>query len=293
MTPLNQDMVREDTAHWTGRALYALLRWCGLDQVHPYRRQLAAYRLASLHALITSPLPVPLSRLFARYGSDKHQSGGHSYGFTYAEYLRRFRYRRIRFLEIGIGGYSHTFGGRSLLAWKAFFPFARIVACDLVAKPQLAGARVQIRQTDQSSADDLARLAKEDGPFDVIIDDGSHFSAHQIFSFERLFDSLNDGGIYFIEDVQTSYWPEEVGGVQWDGRHVSDDKFSETCVGYFTEISKYLNHAEFLPSAQADQNKVTLSTKIQKITFEHNLIIVFRGTNNNLSNSVQKSSVSR
>ena len=42
---------------------------------------------------------------------------------------------------------------------------------------------------------------------DVIVDDGSHVSAHVILSFETLYPSLKPGGIYIVEDIGTSYWP--------------------------------------------------------------------------------------
>ena len=52
--------------------------------------------------------------------------------------------------------------------------------------------------------------------------------------------------MYIIEDIQTSFWPVELIGVQWDGRHITDPAFGETCYGEFLELSKYLNHAEFM-----------------------------------------------
>ena len=68
------------------------------------------------------------------------------------------------------------------------------------------GGRVHIHVVDQeSSADDLAILSGKEGPFDVIIDDGSHINAHQIFTFENLFSELKAGGLYIIEDTLTSY----------------------------------------------------------------------------------------
>ena len=43
--------------------------------------------------------------------------------------------------------------------------------------------------------------------FSVIVDDGSHVPWHQIFTFEHIFERwLAEGGIYIIEDIETSYW---------------------------------------------------------------------------------------
>ena len=48
--------------------------------------------------------------------------------------------------------------------------------------------------------------------FDVIIDDGSHIPWHQIFTLETIFDTfLKDGGVYIIEDIETSYWWGDAG----------------------------------------------------------------------------------
>ena len=167
-----------------------------------------------------------------------------------------------------------------MLAWQAFFPFAKIVACDIVPKVDLETWRVSVYMVDQSSPTDLARLIKEQAPFDVVIDDGSHQNSHQIFTFSQLFDSINDGGIYIIEDVQTSFWPGSVGLYIYDGRHINDPEFSQTCVGSFLELAKYLNYQEFLDNESIDARKLSLAKNIKRISFEHNLIIVDKGPNN-------------
>ena len=53
---------------------------------------------------------------------------------------------------------------------------------------------------------------REHGPFDMILDDGSHMNSHVIFSFEHLFDSVKSGGVYIVEDCATSYWSDYEGG---------------------------------------------------------------------------------
>ena len=57
-----------------------------------------------------------------------------------------------------------------------------------------------IAQTVESVINDLALL------FDdyevIIIDDGSHRLMDQVFSYMILFDKLNKGGLYIIEDVR-------------------------------------------------------------------------------------------
>ena len=46
------------------------------------------------------------------------------------------------------------------------------------------------------------------GNFTVIIDDGSHLPSHQLLSLETLWPSLAPGGLYIVEDVETSYWAQ-------------------------------------------------------------------------------------
>ncbi len=57
----------------------------------------------------------------------------------------------------------------------------------------------------------FAAGTKEFGPFDIILDDGSHKTYHQLVSFTSLFlDALKDGGCYMVEDTRTNYWTSHV-----------------------------------------------------------------------------------
>jgi hypothetical protein len=262
------------------RLVQAVIGWDGKTERQKY---LLNYRLSSILAQAISMLPLPMGRLFFMFGSDKHMPGWHSYGRTYSALFRRWKYRPVKLLEIGIGGYRGSLGGRSLLAWQAFFPFGTIVGADIVPKQELVGRGRRIVQLDQSSPADLAALCAHEAPFDIIIDDGSHFSAHQILTFQQLWGAVKDGGVYVVEDVQTSFWSGVVAGVNWDGADINDPAFSQTCYGYFLELAKYLNHAEFRPTASADPSRQALAKHVKQIAFEHNLIIVLKGENREIS----------
>lgn len=43
----------------------------------------------------------------------------------------------------------------------------------------------------------------------MIVDDGGHTPAQQRASYERLFPALRHGGLYIIEDIETSFWRNE------------------------------------------------------------------------------------
>jgi hypothetical protein len=233
------------------------------------RYELLRYRLFWLASFVLCLVPIPLSLLLRMSLSDKHQPSEHQYGHTYGALFRRFKYRPIKLLEIGIGGNDRRLGGESLNAWQAYFPFARIIGCDIEDKRKLATPRTAIYRLDQSSREQLEELCRKEQPFDIIIDDGSHLSKHQLLSFMVLFPSLSPRGLYIIEDVQTSYWS---GG--WEGAPVASPQFGNTCVGYFLELTKYINHREFKDLEGADLQMLQVAKTVEQVIFEHNLIIV-------------------
>ncbi len=151
-----------------------------------------------------------------------------------------------------------------------------------------AGNNTRIYQGDQSSTADLSRLCAAEGPFDIVIDDGSHQSRHQLISFLHLFPYLKDGGLYVIEDVQTSFWSGYIAGSEWDGRPIADPQFAGTCFGWFLDLAKYLNHAEFMTLDGVDGEKLKLAEQIRWIVFEHNIIALEKGPNIEPSNILRR-----
>lgn len=136
--------------------------------------------------------------------SNKHK-GNFMYKWShyfdvYHKHFERFRDKPVRILEIGI------YGGGSLQMWKWYFgKDAHIVGMDIDPKcKKYEEPRIKIKIADQSDASYLETL----GNFDIIIDDGGHSMDQQITSFNVLYDKVNDGGVYLIEDTHTSYRPE-------------------------------------------------------------------------------------
>ncbi|WP_137125363.1 class I SAM-dependent methyltransferase [Roseomonas sp. HF4] len=142
-----------------------------------------------------------LDDLGLMYGTDK-ASRGHGYLATYERFLSPLRFRPLQILEIGVKE------GASVRMWRDYFVNARVIGFDIVpAVQRFAEPRIAIEIGDQSSSDDLAALCSKHGPFDLIVEDGSHYWGHQIFSLEKLFPELKPGGIYIMEDIQTSFSP--------------------------------------------------------------------------------------
>jgi hypothetical protein len=138
----------------------------------------------------------------------KSLAGGHkvySYFEVYEKVFRPFRNRKLSVLEIGV------YHGASLKAWRSYLGSeATIVGIDInpaCSKADDPANCIHVRLGDQSDKAFLASVVAEFGPFDLVIDDGSHVTAHQIKSFQALFGpGLKASGIYFIEDICTSLW---------------------------------------------------------------------------------------
>ena len=135
-----------------------------------------------------------------RYRTDKC-SMIHNYLGKYEFFLERFYTQPLRLLELGI------FKGASLRMWQEYFPSAEIFGVDIRDCCVYEDKRIHILQADLSDADEILRL-KEIRP-QIIIDDASHIVSHQLLALFTLFDVLPSGGIYILEDLETSLNPEQ------------------------------------------------------------------------------------
>lgn len=163
-----------------------------------------------IQQLVASARPYDLTFIGKVYGTDK-ASAHLGYTTIYEGFFRRRRRQRLAILEIGVGGTTPEEGGASLRMWRTYFPKARIVGVDIMAK-HLEEPRITVLTGDQRDDKFLERLAAEHGPFDVIIDDGSHRADDAEVSFSALFEHLAPGGIYAVENLETAYWPGYGGG---------------------------------------------------------------------------------
>ncbi len=142
--------------------------------------------------------PRTLDDIGLETGTDK-SSLHHGYLAHYEQALRDLP-KIDRILEIGV----HR--GASLRMWREFLPYAEIVGLDVKDTGVIrADERIVVEIGNQADPAVLRRLVGARGPFDVVVDDGSHIWTHQIVSFETLFPTLVPGGLYILEDVHTSY----------------------------------------------------------------------------------------
>ena len=169
-----------------------------------------------LQGLLAWPVRRHLNLLAIIYGTDK-SSFFHGYAKLYARYLSPSRRSVRSVLEIGIGGvtsaagYDTLAGGHSLRMWQTYFPKAQIVGVDIERK-LVPGRRISVERGSQDDNTFLRDVADRYGPFDLVIDDGSHIGRHVEASFEVLFERVKPGGFYVIEDLGPSYLPAWEGG---------------------------------------------------------------------------------
>jgi len=129
--------------------------------------------------------------LVKKYGAMKPEY----YLFVYEQLFRPFQNEAISILEIGVQS------GASLRVWADYFPNAHISGIDLRIPFGSFGERINIFQGDQADRHFLQDVINDAGPFDIIIDDGSHKPFDWCISFNKLFSALNPGGYYVIEDL--------------------------------------------------------------------------------------------
>ncbi len=101
--------------------------------------------------------------------------------------------------------------------WAEYFPLGQITGIDIAEKRPTLDGRVKFLQGSQEDPVFPKSGCDARGPFDVIIDDGSHVPKHVVASFHVLFPLPAEGGLYVIEDIQTAFWPSFAGSLLHGG----------------------------------------------------------------------------
>ncbi len=182
----------------------------------------------------------------------------------YERELGRFLKKPVSFLEIGV------FKGGSIPMWKDYLPDGStltFIDIDPACKDhEIEGTSVRIG--NQADPDFLAALAKEFGPFDIVLDDGSHICAHQIASFEALWPHMSNGGLYLVEDCHSSYWPGFGGGYRNEASFIEYAKrLVDTMHSWYTDqdgLFAFQQMAAELNSVRFYDSIVAIEKLVQK-----------------------------
>ncbi|MBH5399925.1 class I SAM-dependent methyltransferase [Bradyrhizobium sp. CNPSo 4010] len=215
-----------------------------------------------------------LTELAIAFDCDKHID--HDYIPIYERLLEPRRFENLKILEIGIGGYqSSKAGGNSLRMWASYAPEATIYGIDLHEKDIEIPANVRLVQLNQTDRLGLRHLAETHGPFDLVIDDGSHIPQDSEAAFITLFPYLSDNGSYVIEDIQTSFNSDFQGGLE-------SDRFS--ILSLVERIVKLQHTIEWKPPRKAKHQNAIYSEWIDAVEIHYNLVVIRKKRSFRVSN---------
>ncbi|MEV4608678.1 class I SAM-dependent methyltransferase [Neorhizobium sp. LMR1-1-1.1] len=202
--------------------------------------------------------------------------GGHKWLGYFPIYDREFsrlRGKRPRILEIGV------YRGASLRLWSRFFgPGSTIVGIDLnpaCSKSNNPDFNIHVEIGDQSDPDFLRMVVEKYGPFDLIIDDGSHVASHQIASFNELFmPGLKDNGIYFVEDLECMFWRNADG---YRDTEITSVDFFKYLIDIQNSIFEQYDYQDFIvhkPSGRNEFSVFEIAKSLASIRFARGVVVI-------------------
>lgn len=150
-----------------------------------------------------------LDQIALKHKTDK-SSAHHNYCVTYERFFERLRHSENILLELGFGGYNHPDkGGQGLRTWSEYFENSECYSIDIFDKIYVPTHNTCYFKGSQTDAFFLDTVVTTVGNPNIIIDDASHNCVNTITSFNILWPMLSPGGIYVIEDLETSYWDND------------------------------------------------------------------------------------
>jgi hypothetical protein len=213
-----------------------------------------------------------LDRIAKSHGTDK-SSEIHNYCVKYEKYLPFNRYDNLNILEIGV------LDGKSLLTWKEYYYNSHILGIDINPDcKKFEESRISVEIGSQSDSIFLSQISFKYGPFDMILDDGSHMNNHQIFSFQQLWGHVKSGGVYVIEDVGCSYWDDYGGGYLNEKstieyfKRITDDVNFRGLMNY-SSLNVHARREDWLTDL-SKQVQPGCMTDVESINFLNGIIII-------------------
>ena len=201
-----------------------------------------------------------LDKIGEKFDTDKSHKG-HDYLRKYELFLQYFRDKEFTLLELGVfhGGSLSTWGGYK--SEQGYFTKARIVGADINPDCRMYVDGQEVLIKDLGKWDQLEELCELHPS--VIVDDASHFCSHQIMALLTLWKAIPDGGIYIMEDIDTSF--PHIGYVGYD---------DATVTAY--DVCQAI--AEFVTSGGPLRSDFPLREDIERIASEIDMISFIHGS---------------
>jgi len=132
------------------------------------------------------------------------------YTSIYEKYMDSYRDKEVKFMEIGICDKRFPFASPKM--WLEYFKNVDLYSIDnFWGNPPSENSITNILNigtnfiyADQGSPEDWDFVVNQIGEntVDFIVEDGSHWPNHVMYSLYRSIDILKTGGYYFMEDIQ-------------------------------------------------------------------------------------------
>lgn len=190
--------------------------------------------------------------------NDRQTSKWVHYLEIYERHFCKFVGTSVKVLEIGVED------GGSLQMWKKYFgKNCEITGIDTLPKCKYEEEQIRVEIGSQNDINFLQEIDQKYGPFDIIIDDGSHIQMDVLNTFSFLYPKLNMGGVYIIEDLHTAYFQGYGGGIT-------------SPFNFISILSKYIHdvNVDFI-----QEPYTTTLMNIKSINF-YNSMVVLEKTNN-------------
>ena len=153
--------------------------------------------------------------------------------------------------------------------WRAYLPHAHIYGIDLYDKTAHNERRITTFAGSQIDTAFLDSVVAKMGKIDLIVDDGKPYQRARDRNFSiTYFPHLADGGLYMVEDVETSYWPPN--------GNLTDRNDPQTSMGFFKSLVDGLNYEEFRNVYEPTYYDRNTSVSV---FFYHNLVIIKKSKN--------------
>jgi len=196
-----------------------------------------------------------LDRLGQKFGTDK-SSLFHNYLNKYEFFLSKLKDGKINILELGV------YEGSSLNMWSQYFPKAMIYGVDInedCIRYENKQCKIIIRDlADENGLDELGKLHPT-----IVIDDASHLWSHQIKALYHLLPCIQNGGVYILEDLGTSFPSYR----NWD----FDDAII-SAYDFCSAIAEVVTSGEWLRSEHLQANLLPLKEEIQFLAHQVSMI---------------------
>lgn len=207
-----------------------------------------------------------LNEIGERSGTDK-SSGHHNYLNKYEFFLKKWENKEFSLLELGV------FKGASIKMWSQYFKNATVYGVDIdenCRKYEEGNCKIIIK--DLGNEDDLKSLIELHPS--IIIDDASHMWSHQIKSLYHLISALENGGVFIMEDIGTSFSSY---------RNMNYDDAIVSAYDFCSAIAEVVCSREFLRISTLSANMLPLkkeiellAEQIEMISFIHESCIILK-----------------